>query len=242
MENSEKKALPIIALIIGILALVLSWVPIVNNFAAVLAIIGIILGVIALVLNRKNKKTLSIVGTIISVIAMIVVLVTQSMYSNAIDKAIGKTETSSSVTKSNGKATDKTEAKSDSKWDETTKTFTSSDGVLKIDGVEKTSDYDGKPSIKINFTLTNKKEKAENVQTLIMSMMKVQQKTANTTNNLEYAILMDDSENHLQDNLNPNGTVSGNYSYVLDTETDPVQIHFMENMFSDPVATYEVAI
>lgn len=149
-------------------------------------------------------------------------------------------------TKSSGEATSssqtKESAKSASAWDEATKTFTAKDGVLKIDGVEKTTDYDGKPSIKVNFTLTNKKEKAENVQTLIMSMMKVQQKTANTTNDLEYAILMDDSENHLQDNLNPNGTVSGNYSYVLDTETDPVQIHFMENMFSEPVATYEVSI
>ena len=150
-------------------------------------------------------------------------------------------------TKSSGEATTKSsekasKAKDSAKWDDATKTFTSKDGILKIDSVEKTKDYDGKPAIKVNFTLTNKHDKAENVQMLIMSMMKVQQKTANTTNDLEYAILMDDSENHLQDNLNPNGTISGNYSYALDTETDPIQIHFMENTFGEPVATYEVSL
>lgn len=154
----------------------------------------------------------------------------------------------SSATKYSGKATTSTSsskketAKTTAKWDDATKTFTSKDGVLKIDGVEKTKDYNDKPSIKVNFTLTNKKDKAEKVQMLVKSMMNVQQKTANTTNDLEYAILMDGSKNHLQDNLNPNGTISGNYSYVLDTETDPIQIQFMENMFSEPVATYEVSL
>ena len=96
MENSEKKVLPIITLIIGILALVLSWVPIVNNFAAVLAVVAIILGAIAIIVNRKNKKTLSIVGTIISVLAFIIVLATQSMYSSAIDNASKAVNTSMS--------------------------------------------------------------------------------------------------------------------------------------------------
>lgn len=94
MENSEKKVLPIITLIIGILALVLSWVPIVNNFAAVLAVVAIILGTIAIIVNRKNKKTLSIVGTVISVLAFIIVLATQSMYSSAIDNASKAVNTS----------------------------------------------------------------------------------------------------------------------------------------------------
>ena len=96
MENKEKKALPIIALIIGSLALVLSWVPIVNNFAAVLAVVAIILGVIAIIVNRKNKKTLSIVGTVISVLAIVIVLATQAMYSSAIDSASKAVNTSMS--------------------------------------------------------------------------------------------------------------------------------------------------
>lgn len=38
-------------------------------------------------MNRKNKKTLSIVSFVISIIAFIIVLATQSMYSKALDDA-----------------------------------------------------------------------------------------------------------------------------------------------------------
>lgn len=61
--------------------------PLINNAAFVLAIIGLIFGVIALVVNRKNKKTLALVATILSVVSVVVVLVTQSMYSSALDSA-----------------------------------------------------------------------------------------------------------------------------------------------------------
>ncbi|WKB49900.1 DUF5067 domain-containing protein (plasmid) [Lactococcus lactis subsp. lactis] len=127
-------------------------------------------------------------------------------------------------------------------WDETTKTFTSEDGVLKIDGVDETKNYKGKPAIKINFTLTNKKVKPVNVRTLVMSMMKVQQKTINIMNDLKDAKLIDNFENHLRNNLNTNETITGNCSYILDTESDPIQIQFMVYMFSPPVATYDVSL
>ncbi|QSE76344.1 DUF4190 domain-containing protein [Lactococcus taiwanensis] len=103
MENkNESKVLAIVALILGILALILSWVPIVNNFAAVLAVISAILGLIAIILNRKNKKTLSVVSFVISILAFIIVLATQSMYSSAID-SVGK-QVSSDISSSQKKA------------------------------------------------------------------------------------------------------------------------------------------
>src|SRR5699024_5041379 len=87
----ERKVLGILSIVIGTIALILSWVPIVNNFAAVLAVIGVILGLIAFLVNRKHKKILAWIGTIISVISFAIVMGTQSMYSNAIDDAAGKT-------------------------------------------------------------------------------------------------------------------------------------------------------
>ncbi|MDT2583519.1 DUF4190 domain-containing protein [Lactococcus petauri] len=101
-KKKESKALAIIALIIGILALVLSWVPIVNNFAAILAIVSAVLGLIAIIINRKNKKTLSIVSFVISILAFIIVLATQSMYSSAID-SVGK-KVNSDISSSQKKA------------------------------------------------------------------------------------------------------------------------------------------
>lgn len=86
-KANEKKLVGIIALVFAILGFVLSWVPIINNVALVFAVIGIVLGVIALVINRQNKKIIALVSTILSVIAIIIVLVTQSLYGAALDKA-----------------------------------------------------------------------------------------------------------------------------------------------------------
>ena len=95
-KKQESKTLAIIALIIGILALILSWVPIVNNFAAILAVISAILGLIAIIINRKRKKTLSIVAFVISILAFVIVMATQSMYSKAIDDTSKKINTAMS--------------------------------------------------------------------------------------------------------------------------------------------------
>lgn len=103
-KKKESIVLALIALIIGILALILSWVPIVNNFAAILAVIGFLLAVIALIINRKNKKTLSIVGLVISIVAFIIVLATQAFYAKTLNDSFKSSENSSKVEKTSGKA------------------------------------------------------------------------------------------------------------------------------------------
>ena len=98
-KKKESIVLALIALIIGILALILSWVPIVNNFAAILAVIGFILAVIALIINRKNKKTLSIVGLVISIVAFIIVLATQAFYAKTLNDSFKSSGSSSKIAK-----------------------------------------------------------------------------------------------------------------------------------------------
>lgn len=87
MKNDEKKVLGILAIVFGAIALLGSWIPILNNVSFVIAIPAVILGIIGLVVNRKNNKTLAIIGTVLSVVAMAVVLMTQSMYGKALDEA-----------------------------------------------------------------------------------------------------------------------------------------------------------
>jgi len=84
---AENKVLGILSIVFGGFGLLLSWVPIVNNFAFVLGIIALVLGLIGLLVNRKNKKVLSAIGTLISIATIALVLWTQSVYSNAIGKA-----------------------------------------------------------------------------------------------------------------------------------------------------------
>ena len=86
----SKNGLGIASLVIGIIALITSPVPIINNGSAILAIIGLILGIIGLVMISKaqGKKTFTIIAIILNVVAFAVVLMTQSMYANAIDDAL----------------------------------------------------------------------------------------------------------------------------------------------------------
>ena len=120
--KDEKRVLGILAIVFGGIALIGSWVPILNNVSFFIAIISLILGVIALIVNRKNKKVLAIIGTCLSIASIIIVLATQSMYSSAIDnasKAIDKASSSidADYSKSSSEKASK-EAKADSnfKW------------------------------------------------------------------------------------------------------------------------------
>lgn len=167
-KKKENIVLALIALIIGILALILSWVPIVNNFAAILAVIGFILAIIALIINRKNKKTLSIVGLVISIVAFIIVLATQTFYSKTIDDAFNSNDSSSKTAK---KVEDSGTTKSSAEKKSEKTTFKVGETV-DIDGVQfkvnkvdlsQGSSYStpdaGKQYVLVNVTITNTSDK-----------------------------------------------------------------------------------
>ncbi|WP_157944151.1 DUF4190 domain-containing protein [Blastococcus atacamensis] len=85
----KSSGLAVAALVLGIIALVLSWVPIINNMAAVLAVVGLALGIPALVQARKGARSgkgMAIAGVVTSVVAIVVVFATQAFYSNVIDE------------------------------------------------------------------------------------------------------------------------------------------------------------
>lgn len=90
-ETHKKKnsGLALAGLIISIVGLLLSAIPIINNFAMVLAIVALIFGVIALFQTKKGKKkgrTKAIVTIILAVLTGIIVLASQYMYSQALNK------------------------------------------------------------------------------------------------------------------------------------------------------------
>ncbi|WP_187365328.1 hypothetical protein [Cellulosimicrobium cellulans] len=85
------KGFAITALVLALVALVLSWVPIVNNLAAVLAVVGVVFGVIALVgAVRKARpgKAMAISAIAVAVVAFVVVIVTQIAYTRVIDDVV----------------------------------------------------------------------------------------------------------------------------------------------------------
>ena len=99
--KQERKVLGILAIIFGGLALLGSWMPIINNFSFILAILALIFGLIGFAVNRKRPKTLAIIGTVLAVVSMVIVIATQLMYARALNNAAKNVEeTVSSVSSS----------------------------------------------------------------------------------------------------------------------------------------------
>ena len=102
--TTPKSAMGITSLILGIVALLTSFLPIVNNVSAFLAFLGIVFGIIGLVATfRKTRsgKGIAIAATIVNVVALVIVLATQSMYSAAIDEATSNTSFTNNSSQTN---------------------------------------------------------------------------------------------------------------------------------------------
>ena len=99
--KQERKVLGILAIIFGALALLGSWMPIINNFSFILAILALIFGLISIAIKQKRPKTLAIIGTDLADVSIAIVLITQAMYAKSL-KELGKNveETVSSVSSS----------------------------------------------------------------------------------------------------------------------------------------------
>lgn len=107
MKDKKTSVSAIIGLVFAILALPLSLVPIVNNFAFVLAILGLVFGIIAAVKIKKGKRSgkgISVATIVVSVISILLVLVSQQIYSDVVDQA--GDEINESVERSTGERTD----------------------------------------------------------------------------------------------------------------------------------------
>jgi hypothetical protein len=107
-EGSKRLSISsIVGLILGIIGVLLSAVPIINNFAFVLAILALIFGIVGLVRTKNEKKKgrgLAIAAIVLAVIAFIVVLASQKIYSDALTQT--SNEINDSLDKSTGKKTD----------------------------------------------------------------------------------------------------------------------------------------
>ena len=83
--KQENKIFGILAIILGAIALLGSWIPGINQISFLIAILALILGIVGLCLNRKNKKVLAIIGTVLSVASIVFAVGSQVIY-NQIQK------------------------------------------------------------------------------------------------------------------------------------------------------------
>lgn len=89
MIQQENKVLGILAIVFGAIALLGSWIPIINYLSFFIGTIALVLGIVGLVINQKKQKTLAIIGSVISFFSLIIALVTLSFYSRMFNE-VGK--------------------------------------------------------------------------------------------------------------------------------------------------------
>lgn len=90
-SEHPRSGLAISGLIVGILALITSLLPIINNISFFAALVGAVLAIVGLVSclrGKRGAKGLAIAAVAVNVVAIVAVLVSQSMYSSAIDSAV----------------------------------------------------------------------------------------------------------------------------------------------------------
>ena len=88
-KKKEKKegrsAMGIAGFVIGIVALIFSFIPIINNIAFFMGIIATVFGIIGCITHKS--KGMSIAGIIMGILAMVITLFLQSVWSKAFDDA-----------------------------------------------------------------------------------------------------------------------------------------------------------
>lgn len=91
-QNLKMSAMSITSLVLGIIALVTSFVPIVNNASAIMAVLGTVFGVVGLIgifKGKKKSKVFGIIAIALNILAFIFVIASQSALSNSLNDSIG---------------------------------------------------------------------------------------------------------------------------------------------------------
>ncbi|WP_433322386.1 DUF5067 domain-containing protein [Weissella tructae] len=236
-KQREKMVLPVIGIVLGALALLLSWIPIINNLAFGLAIIGLVLTGISFFTNRKNVKTLTFISLAISLVAGGIVLASQASFSKAIDSATSSSSKKAESTKKVSKITDGTPVEL---TDITIKVTDSK--VIPVG--EKGNEYGDKPVIAFWYEATNKSDKSIDPSTAWIATFDAYQDTdKNQENKLNMASLPDDAflDTQIQ-NIKKNGTAKNAVAYELDSETVPVDLIATKGFDGDVLAKESISI
>jgi hypothetical protein len=132
-EPKKTSGLAVAALVLGIVALIFSWIPFVNAFAIAPGVLAIIFGLIGFFVTGASKprggKGLAISGLVLGIIAAIIFLTINSAVGSAVNTVSEQANSEYAVT---------------------------------IDSSASGTDYSGNPAIIITYTFTNNSDKDAN--------------------------------------------------------------------------------
>lgn len=216
MSAPHKSAAAIVGFVLGVLALVGSWIPIVNNLSAFAALIGLIfavVGVVAVMRGKRGGKGLAIAAAILNVLAFIIVLGTQSMYGAALDEAMG--DGGQDVVAQQQAADESDGATAEPASPAEGQEAPASDYGVSIEGAKVSEDYEGNPAIVVTYSWTNGSEDATSAAAAL-SFQCFQNGVQ-----LEMAIMDEDIEGDgYMAEVKPGASTSFGLAYALDDESE----------------------
>lgn len=107
-KNKENSGLATAGMVLGIIAIVGSWIPFLNIVSIILAVLAVIFGLIPLFQKRSVGK--AVAGVVLGVISIIIAVTMLNSATEAIDEALQPTQTQTESQSSDAEAETETEA------------------------------------------------------------------------------------------------------------------------------------
>lgn len=183
-KNDKIASLPLSAmgvtsLVMGILALVISWIPIINNITFLFSILGLVFAIVAFVGIKHHKvrgRGIAYAGLITSIVGFAIMLATQSFYGEVLKQATTTSHTKTATSSTSNNDSEKAQ-KDDSAGNEEKSQDNNSDNKdasegeidngkyhVTIKGAELSGeDYEGNPTVLVTYeVVNNQKDKTSN--------------------------------------------------------------------------------
>lgn len=221
--------LAIAGLVLGIVSILTSFLPILNNGSFFIAIIGLILGIIGFTQTRKKKNGsgIAVAAIILNILSCVIVLVSQSMYSAALNAAVDNVSNpSTSIVSSNPSSTAPSTTSSTA---QETRDLPLGTTVEVNDGLQVTvnsitsglQNYDGSAVTQVNVTYLNQSSSTESFNVFDWKSENAQGVQSSYT-------YYSSAENELSSgSLASGGTITGNLYFKGDVS----KVLYFNNMF-----------
>lgn len=260
-KNDNTASLPLSAmgitsLVMGILALMISWVPIINNVTFLFSILGLVSAIIAFIGIKHHKvggRGIAYAGLFISIVSLAIMLATQSFYSAVLkgaSEAVNDKSSASSTSNNNSEKAQKDDSagNEEKSQDNNNDNKDASEGEIDngkyhvtIKGAELSGeDYDGNPTVLVTYeVVNNQKDKTSNP---FDWNVKVFQNGTAVSNHAMYVHKpkgYDSKANHLQTQIQPGGKFTYVEAFVVKDKKAPIRVEISSSWKEEDKITKE---
>ncbi len=255
----SSNGLAVTGFVLGLLGLLLCWIPVLNFFGILLGILGAVFGTIGLVSSKKTGtgKGLAIAGLVMGVLAVVLAILINVAFVKSVDSAIDDSHDDSDVSKSTVAASPDSDGSEAAVEETESAESTFEDGVLttpdmkivitdhKVIEAGEGGNYSDKPVIVFRYEITNISGADLTPNEWIWDVDAFQDNDPNAENELDLGFYTDDSDDlgDSMENIKKGGTVTYQVSYELDDLTTPVELVANDSLgFGDDLGrvTYEL--